>query len=156
MKGKKRAVIGLALAGLGVAIALGCNQPTAVPDVRVGINEPPPGTVAALSWFPVPGASAYHVVISIDRGLTQPVGVTGFTTERHVTLSAVAWRPGHPQLGRPYFWTMRAYDRPDPQGLLLTNSDPQPITIYNWGQLAGPPLSVAPTVSPSPEPTAAP
>jgi hypothetical protein len=114
-------------------IAAGCAQLNVpVPDSSVGVNRPAPGLGQAFAWNVVPGASAYQVVLSLDRAGTTPVGTTGFTADTQVAYGAVAWREGHPLVDRPYFWVLRAYDRPDPQGLLLTQSDPREVTFSSF------------------------
>lgn len=124
----------------------GCQE---FPDTRIGLNTPPAGMGRAFRWDRVPSASAYQVVITTDRSGTQPVGVTSFTADTQLTLGAVAWREGHPILGRPYFWTLRAYDRPDPQGVLLTVRGPQEVSFVATdfraeGGLVSPSPSAAP------------
>ncbi|MNT20311.1 hypothetical protein D3C72_1556170 [compost metagenome] len=118
----------------GSAALVGCAQLNIpVPDaVNVGLNRPAPGVGQAFTWNTVPGASAYQVVLSMDRVGTTPAGTTGFTADTHVSYGAIAWREGHPVKDRAYFWVLRAYDRPDPQGLLLTQSDPREIIFSDF------------------------
>jgi hypothetical protein len=146
-------LLGLISTGSG-----GC-QGIPVPETRIGINVPPGGEVRTFSWDPVPSASAYQLVVTIDRNGTQPIGMTGFTSDTQISASAIAWRQGHPVVGRPYFWTVRAYDRPDPQGVLLTVRGPQEIK-FTAGDLpqAWPSdlPSVQPTAQPSGQPSAVP
>lgn len=122
---------------LGLAVVSGCAQLNIpVPDMTsVGINRPAPGLGQAFSWTAVPGASAYMVVLSTDRAGTVPAGTTGFTSDTHVSYGAIAWREGNPKLNQTYFWVLKAYDRPDPQGLLLTQSDPREVTFTDWSTL---------------------
>lgn len=128
--------------------SLGC-QGADVPQVNVGLNQPPPGVAQAFSWERIPGASAYQVVVSLDMAGVNPVGTSGFTADTHMTLQSVAWRPGHPVADRPYFWTMRAFDRPDPQGVLLTIRGPHQVQ-FDRGS-----LPIAPAIE-SPDPVASP
>jgi hypothetical protein len=128
---RRRRLAAWCLAAL--ASTTGCAQLNVpVPDTSVGINRPAPGLGQAFAWTMVPGASAYQVVLSLDRAGTNPVGNTGFTSDTHVAYGAVAWREGHPVVDRTYFWVLRAYDRPDPQGLLLTQSDPREVTFSSF------------------------
>lgn len=152
----------LVLAALISTGSGGC-QGVPVPETRIGINVPPPGTTRVFRWDAVPAASAYQVVVTIDRNGTQPVGVSGFTGDTQLTSQAVAWREGHPVVGRPYFWLVRAYDRPDPQGVLLTVRGPYDVTfepsdVPQSGPSYLPSLapSMLPSVQPSMQPSAAP
>lgn len=114
----------------GVLALAGCDQLNMpMPDTTIGINRPAPGLGQAFAWNGVPGASAYQVVLSLDRAGTSPVGASGFTSDTHLAYGAVAWREGHPVVDRGYFWVLRAYDRPDPQGLLLTQSEPREVSF---------------------------
>lgn len=142
----------IVLAGLVSVGSAACSQ---WPDTRIGFNTPPPGTQLAFQWDAVTGASAYQVVVALDRGLTSPVGQSGFTSATRLPFSAIAWLPGHPIDARPYFWAVRAYDRPDPTGLLLSTSAPQSIT-FTAEDFASPwPMpSVSPAASGTPLPTA--
>lgn len=126
-----------------------------IPDTRIGLNVPPPGSERTFRWDRVPSASAYQVVVTTDRAGTQPVGVTSFTGDTQMTLAAVAWQQGHPILGRPYFWTLRAYDRPDPQGVLLTVRGPQEI-LFEATDFRGTGWLVSPSPSAVPASTAPP
>ena len=72
-----------------------------------------------------PGAASYQVVVSADRTGTSWVAASAFTSETSLPLTALAWREGHPLAERAYFWVLRAYDRPDPQGVLLATSEPR-------------------------------
>ena len=113
---------------VGSLLVAGCGT-VPVPDTTVGINRPAPGLGQAFAWTAVPGASAYQVTLSMDRAGTTPAASSGFTSDTHLAFGALAWREGHPIAGRTYFWVLRAYDRPDPQGLLLTQSDPREIAF---------------------------
>ena len=129
--------------GLGAAaLALaGCDAATtaAMPDVAIGLNRPAPGLHGLPSamerrfaWSARPGASAYLVVVSTDRGGADPVASSGFTAATMLPATALAWRELHPLADRAYFWTVRAYDRPDPQGLLLARSEPREFRPARW------------------------
>ena len=115
-----RRMLLVALGALALATT-GCTMPD---FTTIGLNRPAPGLGKAFGWKAVPGASAYQVVITMDRAGTQPAGISGFTSDTHVAYQAVVWREGNPIKDRPYFWVIKAYDRPDPQGLLLTQSEP--------------------------------
>lgn len=120
-----RRLIPVCLAG---ALLAAC-QSTPIPETRVGLNEPPPGEVRALTWPAVTGASHYQATVYMDRGATQPVGVAGFTSATHVPLDRIAWQEGHPIADRQYFAYVRAYDRPETTGLLLATRGPVELTI---------------------------
>lgn len=143
MKGLRRLIIA---GGVGLAIAA-CQQ-AGLDQASIGLNRPAPGTVPALTWAPVTGASAYQVTLSMDRGATLPVGTSGFTANPLLPLDRIIWQEGHPVQGRPYFWTVRAYDRPDPSGLLLVTRGPTEITFdVIWA-----PPAPAPTATATPAP----
>lgn len=120
------------LMGLALVALAGCDVPGLL------MAEPPTGTAAATAvvdpfaaparvfdWDARPGAQAYQVVASLDRAGTAIAAVSAFTSAVTMPLTALSWREGHPSAGRSYFWVVRAYDRADPQGLLLATSDPR-------------------------------
>lgn len=124
------------LAALALAL-WGCDATSPVPSVSIGLNRPAAGFERRFGWSGRPGASAYLVVVSTDRGGADLVALSGFTAEHSVPVHALAWRESHPIAERAYFWTVRAYDRPDPQGLLLARSEPREFwpaayEAYGW------------------------
>jgi hypothetical protein len=113
------------------------------------IGYAPGGDVPATSWSPVPGAFAYQVVVSLDRAGMQPVGTTALLSGYQLDPAKIAWHEGHPIVDRTYFWVVRAFDRPDPRGVLLSTTEPREIRFT--GQPGG--LSIT-YQEPSPSPTA--
>lgn len=122
------------IAALAVAL-MGCDATTPVPTVSVGLNRPAPGLERRFGWTGRPGASAYMIVVSSDRGGADPVATSGFTADTSLPVGALAWRESHPLADRAYFWTVRAYDRPDPQGLMLARSEPREFRPGAWEAL---------------------
>lgn len=121
------------LAAGAVLLALaGCDPTLPVPQVSIGLNTWPPGLERRFSWTGLPGASAYLVAVSSDRQRADLVATSGFTADTSLPLSRLAWREGHPLPDRSYFWTLRAYDRPDPQGLQLVQSEPREFRPAPW------------------------
>ncbi len=115
---------GMRWAVVALTLALtGCDAATPVPNVAIGLNRPPAGFERRFGWTGRPGASAYLVVVSTDRGGADPVATSGFTADTSLPVGALAWQERHPLADRGYFWTVRAYDRPDPQGLLIARSE---------------------------------
>lgn len=129
-----RAWIQASLLALFVGTVAGCDV------VSTLLADPPAGSAVPgatspvdpfapaqrnFDWDPRPGAMAYQVVASLDRGGTAIAAVSAFTSAFALPVSALAWREGHPSTDRAYFWVVRAYDRADPQGLLLATSDPR-------------------------------
>lgn len=105
-----------AIAGLLALSACGLKA-------EIGINRPAPGQEPALDWPDVPGASAYQVTVYVDRAGLSPVARSGFTAASALPLEALQWLPDT-ALDRPYFWVVRAFDRPSPDGLLLNAFGP--------------------------------
>jgi len=73
------------------------------------------------------------VVVSLDRAGMAPVGVTAMLSDHQLDPAKIAWHEGHPVADRPYFWVVRAFDRPDPQGLMLSVSEPREISFHPQG-----------------------
>ncbi|MDB5099118.1 MAG: hypothetical protein JWM80_3539 [Cyanobacteria bacterium RYN_339] len=118
------------------------------------VGYSPGGDAApATAWTPVPGALAYQVIVSLDRSGMEPVGTTAFGTVTQLDTTKIAWHEGHPIRDRPYFWVVRAFDRPDPQGVLLSVTEPREIQFT--GQPGGVTFTYSePSPSPSPVPSA--
>ena len=120
---------------------MGCDPTVPVPTVSIGLNRPAPGfgqgwaapeLARRFFWGDRPGAAAYVVVVSTDRRETEQVARSGFTADHSLSVAALAWQELHPFGDRSYFWSVRAYDRPDPQGLLLAQSEPREFRPEAW------------------------
>lgn len=110
----------------------GCDATNPVPTVSIGLNTWPAGFERRFSWTGLPGASAYTVAVHSDRQRAELVATTGFTADTSMPVSGLAWKEGHPIADRSYFWSLRAFDRPDPQGLQLVQSEPREFKPGAW------------------------
>lgn len=121
-----RTVRGAIVAALLATATASCGVLT---QYTLGITGPADRTLPDISWTPVTGAVAYQVVVTLDRDLAWPIGTSSLVTTTSLNLAQVAWQTGYPTTDRPYFWVVRAYDRNDPQGVLLSTSTPVQFTL---------------------------
>lgn len=111
---------------LFLAVVSSCAACGELTQGTIGI-APWPDQVPSTAWSPVPGAVAYQVVLSLDRAGMAPVGTTGLLTDTQLDPAKVAWHEGHPIQDRSYFWVVKAFDRADPRGVLLSVTEPREI-----------------------------
>jgi hypothetical protein len=112
---------------LASAVILGAGSCGVLTQGTLGFVGPSPDTFTGFTWSPVPGAVAYQVIISLDRAGTAPVGISPLTADPFLQPQQIAWHAGHPMTDRDYFWVMLAFDRNDPNGVLLSITDPRAV-----------------------------
>ena len=109
---------------IGSVLILGIGACGVLTQATVGYLKPGTENTTPFAWEPVTGAASYQVIVSLDRAGRSPVGTSALVSTNQLTEQQIAWRSGYPRTDRAYFWVVRAFDRNDPRGVLLTISLP--------------------------------